>query len=157
MKRFHFHSCQNFLSYAPLLSPANTIQTHFRLLREAYPGRRLLIVSNSAGTSSLDPRGEHARAVEAATGVTVLSHSTKKPGCGPEIMEYFRQHPETGVTKPEQVAIVGDRLTTDVMMANLMGSYAVWVKEGVVRPEETSVVSFGIFGIFPPASCPVFL
>jgi ribonucleotide monophosphatase NagD (HAD superfamily) len=56
-------------------------------------------------------------------------------------MEYFRKHPETGVTRPEQVAVIGDRLTTDVMMANFMGSYAVWVKDGVVPPEETSVVS----------------
>lgn len=71
----------------------------------------------------------------------MLPHRTKKPGCGPEIMEYFRQHPETGVTRPDQIAVVGDRLTTDVMLANSIGSYAVWVKDGVVRPEETSVVS----------------
>jgi len=56
-------------------------------------------------------------------------------------MAYFAQHPETGVTRPEHIAIVGDRLTTDVMMANLMGSFAVWVKDGVVPIEETSVVS----------------
>jgi len=71
----------------------------------------------------------------------VLPHNTKKPGCGPEIMEYFRQHPETGVTRPDQIAVVGDRLTTDVMLANMMGSYAVFVKDGVVPREETSVVS----------------
>jgi len=56
-------------------------------------------------------------------------------------MEYFRKYPETGVTRPDQVAVVGDRLSTDVMMANLMGSYAVWVKDGVVPREETSIVS----------------
>ena len=84
----------------------------------------------------------HARAVEASTGVAVLAHSTKKPGCGDEVMEYFRAHPETGVTRPEHVAVVGDRLSTDVMMANMMGSYAVWVRDGVVPVEETSVVSF---------------
>ena len=120
---------------------SNPTQTRFQRLREAYPGRRLLVVSNSAGTSSLDPHGQLARAVESATGVTVLPHATKKPGCGPEIMAYFRAHPETGVTRPEHVAVVGDRLTTDVMMANLMGSYAIWVKDGVVPREETSVVS----------------
>ena len=56
-------------------------------------------------------------------------------------MEYFRKHPETGVTRPDQIAVVGDRITTDVMIANLMGSYAVWVKDGVVPIEQTSVVS----------------
>ena len=56
-------------------------------------------------------------------------------------MEYFRKHPETGVTKPEQIAFVGDRLTTDVMMANFMGGYAVWVRDGVLPVEEHNVVS----------------
>jgi phosphatidylglycerophosphatase GEP4 len=93
----------------------------------------------------MDPSGRLASEVEYSTGVPVLPHSTKKPGCGPEIMEYFRKHPETGVTRPEQVAVVGDRLTTDVMMANLMGSYAVWVKDGVVPPEQSSVVSTTYF------------
>lgn len=116
-------------------------QEHFQRLREAYPGRRLLIVSNTAGALSLDPFGTLATAVEKSTGVTVLPHDTKKPGCGSDIMDYFLQHPETGVTRPEQIAMVGDRLTTDVMMANLMGSYSVWVKDGVVPLEETSIVS----------------
>jgi phosphatidylglycerophosphatase GEP4 len=89
----------------------------------------------------MDSSGKLASEVESSTGVLVLLHSTKKPGCGPEIMEYFRKHPETGVTRPEQVAVVGDRITTDVMMANLMGGYAVWVKDGVVSPEKSSIVS----------------
>ena len=71
----------------------------------------------------------------------MLPHSTKKPGCGPEIMEYFQKYPETGVTRPEQIAVVGDRLTTDVMLANMMGSYAVWVQDGVVPLEQASIVS----------------
>jgi phosphatidylglycerophosphatase GEP4 len=89
----------------------------------------------------MDPAGRLVSEVELSTRVPVLPHRTKKPGCGPEIMEYFRKYPETGVTRPEQIAVVGDRLTTDVMMANLMGSYAVWVEDGVVPPEESSVVS----------------
>ena len=42
------------------------------------------------------------------------------------------------ITSPAQIAVVGDRLFTDVMMANLMGSRAIWVKDGVVPT--TSVV-----------------
>lgn len=57
-------------------------------------------------------------------------------------MEYFRQHPETEVTRPEQIAVVGDRLTTDVLMANLMGGYAVWVRDGVVAEKENGLVSW---------------
>lgn len=71
--------------------------------------------------------------------MTVLRHSTKKPGCGAEVLSYFRNLPDSRVTKPSQIAIVGDRLFTDVMMANMMGSWSVWVKDGVV--EEKGLVS----------------
>lgn len=98
-------------------------------------------MSNTAGALSYDSKRNLASALEEATGVNVLSHKTKKPGCGPEIMEYFRQHPETGVTSPSQIAVVGDRLSTDMMLANMMGSYGVWVKDGVVPLQQKSIVS----------------
>lgn len=46
-------------------------------------------------------------------------------------MAYFKAHPDAGVTRPDQIAVVGDRLSTDIMMANMMGSYGVWVRDGV--------------------------
>lgn len=104
----------------------------FDELRKAYPGSRLLIVSNSSGTGS-DPGYVEADLLEQNTGVKVLRHTTKKPGCHDEIMNYFRAAPDAGVTSPSQVAVVGDRLFTDVMMANMMGSYSVWIKDGVVE------------------------
>ncbi|KAF3770847.1 hypothetical protein M406DRAFT_59702 [Cryphonectria parasitica EP155] len=116
-------------------------QDRFNALRAAYPGRRLLIVSNTAGALSYDPKRKLASELEEATGVTVLSHQTKKPGCGAEIMDYFRKHPETGVTSPHQIAVVGDRLSTDMMLANMMGSYGVWVKDGVVPLPQKSIFS----------------
>ncbi|CAK7210216.1 hypothetical protein SEUCBS140593_000759 [Sporothrix eucalyptigena] len=116
-------------------------EERFKKLREAYPGRKLLIVSNTAGALSYDKDRKLQADVEAGTGVTVLPHATKKPGCGDEIMEYFRAHPETGVTAPHQIAVVGDRLTTDMMLANSMGSWGLWVREGVVPPEKKSVFS----------------
>lgn len=103
----------------------------FQELKDAYPGSRLLIVSNSAGTNS-DPGFKEAELLEQNTGVKVLRHSTKKPGCHDEIMSYLRNAPDTGVTGAHQVAIVGDRLFTDVMMANMMGAHGVWVRDGVV-------------------------
>ena len=48
-------------------------------------------------------------------------------------MKHFTiDHPETGVTQACQVAVIGDRLFTDVMMANMMGAWAVWVRDGVI-------------------------
>lgn len=110
-------------------------------LKAAYPGRRLLVVSNTAGAVSWDGDLKQAAELEQKTGLFVLTHSTKKPGCGPEIMAYFRNHPETGVSDPSQVAVVGDRLTTDVMLANSMGAWAFWVRDGVVPLGQKSVVS----------------
>jgi phosphatidylglycerophosphatase GEP4 len=105
---------------------------------EIFPGSKLLIVSNSSGTGA-DPGFKDAELLEKNTGVTVLRHSTKKPGCYGEIMDYFRSKPDSQVTKPEQVAIVGDRLFTDMMMANMMGAHSVWVRDGVV--EDRNIVS----------------
>lgn len=79
--------------------------------------------------------------VEKSTEIPVLSHAVKKPGCGDEIMEYFKKHPETGVTHPSQIAVVGDRLTTDMMLANMMGGWGFWIKDGVIPYQKKSVVS----------------
>ncbi|KAI1468544.1 HAD-superfamily phosphatase [Daldinia caldariorum] len=113
----------------------------FRRLQEEYPGRRLLIVSNTAGASTYDRDGRLAKELEKATGVPVLAHRVKKPGCGDEILAYFKAYPEAGVTHPSQIAIVGDRLMTDMMLANLMGSWGLWIKDGIKPLEKKSVFS----------------
>ncbi|ODV96784.1 hypothetical protein PACTADRAFT_1368 [Pachysolen tannophilus NRRL Y-2460] len=97
-------------------------------LRKAYPGAQLLIVSNSAGTDD-DAGHKQALKIESETGVTVLRHSTKKPGCHKEIMDYFYKN--NTVSGPHEVAVIGDRLFTDILMANMMGSYGIWVRDGV--------------------------
>ncbi len=77
----------------------------------------------------------------------VLLHSTKKPGCHHEIMEFLKASPDANVTSPDQVAIVGDRLFTDVLMANMMGSWGVWVKDGVFPARQRFVSLILTFGI----------
>ncbi|CAG8973911.1 hypothetical protein HYALB_00003689 [Hymenoscyphus albidus] len=115
-------------------------EKHFAHLEKTYPNRKLLIVSNTAGSSS-DPTLSLSAAVVESTGVHVLPHSRKKPGCGGEIMEYFRKYPETGVTRPEHVVVIGDRLTTDVMLANTMGSYSCFLKDGVLGAQKLSFLA----------------
>lgn len=65
--------------------------------------------------------------LERDTGVTVLRHPTKKPGCHEEIKEYFEKQ---GINKTE-IVVIGDRLFTDMLMANMMGSWGIWLSEGV--------------------------
>ncbi|CDO94820.1 unnamed protein product [Kluyveromyces dobzhanskii CBS 2104] len=99
-------------------------------LKQMYPGKKLLIVSNSAGTDD-DAGHVQAQTLEKSTGVPVLLHSVKKPGCHDEIMAYFKAN---GVCdRASQVAVIGDRLFTDVVMANTMGAYSVWLHDGVVK------------------------
>lgn len=97
-----------------------------------------MIVSNSAGTHD-DSEGREARILEQATGVEVFKHSTKKPGCGPDVFKHLQNIPKIQVKHPSQIAVVGDRLFTDVMMANMMGSWSIWIKDGIV--ENNSFVS----------------
>lgn len=99
-------------------------------------------MSNTAGATTYDRDGQLKAQLESATGALVLSHRVKKPGCKDEIMAYFRDHPETGVTDPSQLVIIGDRLATDMMMANVMGSWGLWIKDGVQPLSQKSIVCF---------------
>ena len=107
-------------------------RSHFESLRRCYPGKQLLIVSNSAGTDS-DLNGNEAKTLSEATGVDVFRHSTKKPGCGQNVLDYLRSNEKLGVNHPSQVVVIGDRLFTDIMMANMMGGWGIWVTEGVIK------------------------
>ncbi|KAJ2665482.1 hypothetical protein IW148_001603 [Coemansia sp. RSA 1199] len=94
---------------------------------------RVLIVSNSAGTRD-DPEYRSARAVEHALGARVLRHSEKKPRCGQEILQALQ-------ALPEEVAVVGDRLATDVVLANMHGMTSVWVQNIVSRRGDNLVAA----------------
>lgn len=91
-----------------------------------------MIVSNSAGTQD-DPQGKEAKILEQATGVEVFKHSTKKPGCGPDVFTHLQKIAKIRVKHPSQIAVVGDRLFTDVIMASTMGAWSIWIKDGVVE------------------------
>jgi phosphatidylglycerophosphatase GEP4 len=98
-------------------------------------------VSNTAGATTYDRDGRLANELEATTGVSVLSHRVKKPGCKDEIMAHFKKYPETGVTRPSDIVVIGDRLMTDMMLANMMGSWGIWIQDGVKPLNQKSIVS----------------
>ncbi|KAK5013166.1 hypothetical protein LTR16_001323 [Cryomyces antarcticus] len=66
-------------------------------------------------------------------GILDILTQSQKPGCRAEVLDYFRSATNGDVTSAKQIAVVGDRLFTDIMMANMMGSYGVWVKDGVTE------------------------
>ncbi|EGV62560.1 phosphatidylglycerophosphatase [Yamadazyma tenuis] len=104
----------------------------WKKLQKTYPKEHILIVSNSAGTND-DIDHQQAATLEVNTGVTVLRHPTKKPGCFNEILEYFKTQ---GITKPSEIIVVGDRLFTDMLMANMMGAWGLWISEGVEESQK---------------------
>lgn len=113
----------------PLSSITNSsphTQQTWKKLKEIYPKDHLLIVSNSAGTDD-DINHAQAKTLELNTGINVLCHSIKKPGCLNEITQYFAKLN----VKPNEIIVIGDRLFTDMLMANMMGSWGCWINQGV--------------------------
>lgn len=95
----------------------------------------ILIVSNTAGSSSAPEHEAEAKQLELDLGLPVLRQhpDRKKPFCGPDILRYFREH---GVTEdPKEIVVVGDRLATDVLVAREMGSWSIWCRNGWRNPE----------------------
>ncbi|KAK2734952.1 hypothetical protein FQN55_002349 [Onygenales sp. PD_40] len=56
-------------------------------------------------------------------------HPLKKPFSYPSILAHLRAH--NAVDSPDEIAVIGDRLGTDVLMAGLMGSWSIWTRDGV--------------------------
>lgn len=93
----------------------------------------ILIVSNRAGSHPAFADEVHALETQLeALRIPVFrlpAGSTKKPFCGEEVVDWFK---ERGVvTGPGEIAVVGDRLGTDGVMARMMGSWSVWCRDGV--------------------------
>ena len=106
-------------------------------MRRTYTTDGLLIVSNSAGSKS-DPTGAEAKLLEKSTGIEVLRHPVKKPGCWEEVYRKLQSRPGLDLTHPSQIAVIGDRLMTDIMMANLIGCWGIWIQDGI-QPDVSAV------------------
>lgn len=101
----------------------------------AYSPHSIVIVSNTAGSSAAPQHEAEAKQLEKELGLPVLRQQPgrKKPFCGSDLLDYFKKH---GVTEsPAEIAIVGDRLATDVLLAREMGSWSVWCRDGWRNPE----------------------
>jgi phosphatidylglycerophosphatase GEP4 len=101
----------------------------------AHSDHAVLIVSNTAGSTS-DPAHEaEAVLLEKETGIPVLRQhpERRKPRCGADVLAHFARHGVT--TNPAEIAVVGDRLATDILLAREMGSWSVWVRDGWRNPE----------------------
>ncbi|KAF8918174.1 mitochondrial PGP phosphatase-domain-containing protein [Mucidula mucida] len=93
--------------------------------KQVFGKQNVLVVSNSAGTH-LDGGGIQAESVSYHLGVPVLMHTSMKPSysCIKSIRQYYSslQVP----VRDDQLLIVGDRLFTDITLANRMRSWHGW-------------------------------
>ncbi|RMD41943.1 hypothetical protein DV735_g3174, partial [Chaetothyriales sp. CBS 134920] len=90
----------------------------------------ILIVSNTAGSTPSAAHEAEAVLLERELGLDVLRQhpQRRKPLCGPDVLAHFKKH---GVTdNPAEIAVVGDRLATDVLLARDMGSWSIWCRDG---------------------------
>lgn len=62
----------------------------------------------------------YAEQVEKSLGVNVLRHTLKKPAGGQALLQRFEI-----IAKPHQIAMVGDRLFTDILFGNLNGTITI--------------------------------
>ena len=98
-----------------------------------FPAHHVLVVSNSAGSYGDDVDWIEADAVERAftstSPVHVLRHRHKKPSrrCASEIWDYFDKVKQWrhGQTERPRLVFVGDRIMTDILLANEMGAYSI--------------------------------
>jgi phosphatidylglycerophosphatase GEP4 len=93
----------------------------------------LLIVSNTAGAGRDKTSERLARETEEQFGIPVLRQKPGqlKPLCGEDALQWLKDR--NLVEHAGQICVVGDRIATDVLMGNLMGSWTCWVQQGVLR------------------------
>jgi phosphatidylglycerophosphatase GEP4 len=97
--------------------------------QRGFPGS-VAILSNSVGSSDDLGYGE-AIEVERATGIPVIRHAAKKPGCVSEVMQFFSASSgtEAAAVQPHEICVIGDRLLTDVVFANANGMVSILVPQ----------------------------
>lgn len=105
----------------------------------------ILIVSNTAGSrpesTRYEAEAQHIEKTLAPLGISVFrvprgGTTHRKPFCDKEVLAWFQ---ERGVVqRADEIAVVGDRLATDVILAARMGAWSVWCKDGVNGQTDSS-------------------
>ena len=109
-----------------------TEPTQFSLRPDAIVGlkncfehiQHISILSNSAGYARVDKNFLMAKKLEKLLFVSVVRHLKMKPFCFADILSHFKSQVSL---EPSEIAIVGDRLLTDVYLANKNGARSILV------------------------------
>jgi phosphatidylglycerophosphatase GEP4 len=126
----------------------HTTPAYEKKLKEIQKHYPVLIVSNTAGAKAGDQTSERlAREIEKKYGIPVLRQTpgTLKPLCGTQAFRWFK---ERGlVTRPREIMVIGDRLSTDVLMGSHMGAFTTFLHayEKEDGSYSASLVSSGVY------------
>lgn len=71
--------------------------------------------------------------IEKTLGLSVIRHQFKKPNVLKEILHHFH------CDERERIAIVGDRILSDIVMGNQLGFFTIYVNPIDTRPENMMV------------------
>ncbi|KAJ9069858.1 hypothetical protein DSO57_1014341 [Entomophthora muscae] len=123
---------------APYLKSIHpSIEPGWLRCKKHFTADRIAILSNSAGTPD-DKNNSHATEVSESLGVHVIQHEIKKPGGGDEIRAFVAKNWKLEL---KQVAMVGDRVITDVVFGNLNGMYTIWTNEIISEKDDNPVAA----------------
>jgi phosphatidylglycerophosphatase GEP4 len=89
-----------------------------------FPKESVAILSNSAGTPD-DLDNKQADNVLAQLGIPVIKHAEKKPEGFDEVLQHFDTVSDL---QPREIAMIGDRILTDVVFGNLHGMLTIHVE-----------------------------
>ncbi|CAG8778093.1 14606_t:CDS:2, partial [Dentiscutata erythropus] len=94
----------------------------------------IIIISNSIGTDD-DLEYRSAQKVENSLGVSVLRHKYKKPNGGTELITHFASLP------PAKIAVIGDRLLTDILFGNMNGMFTIFTKQIITEKGDNKMAA----------------
>lgn len=84
---------------------------------DSFGRENVAVLSNHVGCEDVDG----GRLFGQIHGLKVINHATKKPGCMKDVQACFPQTP------PHKMVLIGDRLSTDIFMAQANGMFGVLV------------------------------
>ncbi|KAJ3290005.1 hypothetical protein HDU79_003620 [Rhizoclosmatium sp. JEL0117] len=85
---------------------------------DTFGSEQVVIVSNSAGSNN-DVGYAEATRIQESLKIHVIRHAEKKPGGAQDLFNHFPS------LQPSQIAVVGDRLLTDIVYGNKMGAFTI--------------------------------
>jgi phosphatidylglycerophosphatase GEP4 len=92
---------------------------------------RVVIVSNSAGSID-DLNNIQANQLQESLGVTIHCSALKKPLGGKELLEKYN-------VNSKEIAVIGDRLLTDIVFGNLIQCKTIWCSSEISTKNDNRV------------------